>query len=407
MDTNPTRRGPYAALARVKHKLARIQEKATELASSAARHQAKAVLLVGTEKHTRQPVTTGYFGSGENLRYVSELLYDDVELAEEKPGLKSWQASGWLRRHAERADLLVADLPWPYQKALRRARFIEVPTWVQQKLPLAGSWDGVLARFRKNTKSTDLRKIRKYQLDYRTTSEPSEVERFYDWMYLPYIQRRFGDLADIEPRGRIVYCGSTGTLLQVVRDHQVVAAVVLLEWEKCLNFLWVGVPEGLSAEMSEGAFSALYYYSIRYGHERGCHEIDLSGTRPLLNDGVFRYKRKWGASVHDGWSRDALSLRPQRFTPGVCSFLANHPWIVRQGDGLSGKVVFQQGALSVEAVDRCVETYSCAGLVSLQLFSFDGVDDQARRWVADHPDHPVKLIDLSQTADPVQAFCRG
>ena len=69
--------------------------------------------------------------------------------------------------------------------------------------------------------------------------------------------------------------------------------------------------------MLDAALSGLYFYTIRYAHAQGYRDLDLSYTAPLLNDGVYRYKRKWGAAVHDEWTIDELLLRPLNLAPGV------------------------------------------------------------------------------------------
>src|SRR5690606_31913556 len=98
-----------------------------------------------------------------------------------------------------------------------RRNKILMPGWVIQRLSLAGSWDDVVARFRKNTRATDLRKIRKYQFDFGTTSESCALQTFYDEMYLPYTRRRFGGVAEIVPFERVCAAGSgRGRLLQVI-----------------------------------------------------------------------------------------------------------------------------------------------------------------------------------------------
>ena len=38
-------------------------------------------------------------------------------------------------------------------------------------------------------------------------------------------------------------------------------------------------------------------YIMSYAREQNVHLADFGGVRPFFNDGLFRYKRKWGMTV--------------------------------------------------------------------------------------------------------------
>jgi lipid II:glycine glycyltransferase (peptidoglycan interpeptide bridge formation enzyme) len=118
--------------------------------------------------------------------------------------------------------------------------------------------------------------------------------------------------------------------MQIIRDGEVVAAVLLHMADKRLAYVWVGVPESIQGDMFNGAFSALYYYTILYGYENGCREIDFLGTRPILNDGLFRYKRKWGTCIRiSPVPRGDMLLKPLHLSIPVKSFFTNNFFITK------------------------------------------------------------------------------
>lgn len=363
-----------------------------------------AVWVRGIEQRSRQPLSLYYFGIGANRDYLLSCLYSEYTLDPVGKEMHVWAAASVLHRVPPEADLVVAELPWPYHFSVRPRGWIEIPGWVGQRLALGKDWASVVSGFRRNARASDLRKIRKFGLTYQLSSSGADAEHFYEHMYLPYLNRRFDQLAYLEPRGRIVHFATKGRLLQVVRDSRVIAAVILVDWGRRLLFLWVGVEDAVSAAEADGAFSALYYYGIRYAYEQGFDQIDLSGTRPRLNDGVYRFKRKWGAAVSDSFSLDRVLLRPQRFSPAVVGALAANPWIVRKGRHLVGKLVVDDGLLDQPALEKLIADNTAAGLARLHVLAAGGAASSLGSW-AKGACPGLILTDLTRESDPIACYC--
>jgi lipid II:glycine glycyltransferase (peptidoglycan interpeptide bridge formation enzyme) len=139
--------------------------------------------------------------------------------------------------------------------------------------------------------------------------------------------RRFGRLALVAEREEAFPPGAV--LLQVTHGNRVVSAAVLSEWRNAMCCLSGGLAQGLEADLAEAAFAGLYYFSIQHAYTRGCREVNLSYTRPVLDDGIYWYKRKWGTSVHDVWRERELLLRPTGLLGGIQSFFVHHPLLIR------------------------------------------------------------------------------
>ena len=169
--------------------------------------------------------------------------------------------------------------------------------------------------------------------------------------------------------------------------------------------MWVGVPDHIVGKMSKGAFSALYYFTILYGFNSGCHEIDFLGTRPLLNDGLFQYKRKWGTVVQRSpIPRGDILLKPVRETNAVRSFISHNLFVVREGKNLVGKIFHSDGILSREALSGIVSRYATAGLSALKIYCLMGYRNGTVQWACSQ-DVNIDLIDLKNNEDPVKSYC--
>ena len=396
--------GQPGALARVRAGMERRYAESREYLESAATRQARALLISGAEKHSGAPLTSLYFGSGNHLPYLLGLLYREYRVVEEHPHLNAWQARRWVDRYRNKVDFVTADLPWPYHRVLAGRGLLEAPAWVNQRLQLPETWEDVLAQLRSSARGEDLRKVRKHGLTYRIVRDEQAIRRFYHEMYVPHLTNRFGGAAYIEPEWRVRYCAESGALMQILRDGQVVAGQVLFGHRQSLQSLWTGTAGGEFGQQSQGVFPALYYFGLLYAFEGGYHEADYCGSRPLLSDGIFQLKRRWGGHVYDGWSRDTLFFLPTNLGQANLSFLARHPLIARCGHDLVGKVCLGAEPIQPDDVARAEQVYATAGLRGIRLYSLQPPRQDALDAAFATPG--IELVDLSCEAQPAAAYCR-
>jgi hypothetical protein len=223
-------------------------------------------------------------------------------------------------------------------------------------------------------------------------------------MYVPYLRSRFGDEAIIEPEDKVLRQCHKGELMQILRGEKIVAAVLLHLLEGRLAYVWVGVPEGLPEDLFQGAFSAMYYFTILHGYRQGCHEIDFLGSRPLLSDGLFRYKRKWGTYITDSpVPRGDILLRPQRLDEPLQHVFRRNPFIVRDRKRLVGKLLWNGTPATEEDLAGIYERHFTPGLAALKVFSLSGFQPAARAWVESRS-LPLETIDLTSVPEPAVAF---
>jgi hypothetical protein len=374
-----------------------------EYLESATTRVASALVLSGLEKHSGAPLRSLYFGSGNHLAYLLGLVYREHGVDEEHANLRIWNARRWVERHGLDVDLVMADMPWPYQRLLSGRGFVEVPAWVNQRIPLGAQWQDVLAQLRRSARGEDMRSIRKHGLESRLVREEEAVRRFYEEMYVPHLTRRFGDAAYIEPEWKIRYCVENGTLMEILRDGQVVAAQVLWGNRGSMHFLWSGTVDEEYGAQSRGVFPALYYFGLLHAFEGGYGEVDYCGSRPVLTDGIIQMKRRWGGQVFDGWSRDTLFIQPRNFGQANLEFLRNNPLIARCRDELVGKVFFGAEPVGPEQLARAEQVYATPGISAIRLYSLQQPQGESMDALRSTPG--IQLVDLSAEPQPEAAFC--
>jgi hypothetical protein len=324
--------------------------------------------LEGVERHSKLPMRVCYVGLTFYQTFWATQWFDgDFR--------KLGQRSVWLfalrkvmTMDDDTSDLLVADLPWPYYQ-LYAKHALQMPCWVIQKLSLQGSWEDVVARFRKNTRSTDLRKVRKYGLSYQVSREKAALDTFYHDMYLPYTAKRFGAIASFASHDEVCAYGlQPGAFLQIVHDGKAVAGVLVQASGETMGLLHFGMLDMADRGLADAVLSAIYVSAIGYAHASGCSEFSFSLTRPVLSDGIYRYKRKWGAEVRDGWQENAYLWQLRKLSPATLAFLVAYPMIIRTGDGL-GAVICLTGPVEPEALLKLLGEYHSPGLHWIHVFS--------------------------------------
>ncbi len=399
----PARPPGPRGFARLRSGVERAYWDSMEFLESAAQRHVGALLYSGIEKQSGEPLRLLYVGSGNHLAWVRDLAFRECRLESEEDGLPTWRARGLVESRGQDTALVVADLPWPWHRLLQGRGFVEVPAWINQRFAMPARWPEVFPRLRRSARGEDMRSIRKNRLQCRLVRDEAAIRRFYDEMYVPHLRRRFGEAAWIEPEWKIRYCVDSGTLMEIRRDEELVAAQVLWGSRGSLHFLWAGAVGDHFGRETRGIFPALYYYGLVHAFEQGFDEADYCGSRPVLSDGIFQVKRRWGASVFDGWSRDTLFIRPRRLSGASLAFLARSPLGAREAGGLAGRVLCAAPA-TAEDVARAEQVYASDGIREIRIDSLQPPAPGALEAAAAAPG--IRIVDLSREADPAAAYCR-
>ncbi len=177
----------------IKDAVGSARESVAEFIKSLVTYKADARLLTGKERHSGEPMRVLYFGLGENLAYLAELLFSEYEDAIQVSDVNPWRATAWCKKFQTGADIVVLDLPWPACRFVRSDGFLALAPWINMVIPIGKTWEAVVSRWAKNVKGEDLRRIRKHQLTFRTIDSEQAFRDFYHAFYVPYVTMRFGD----------------------------------------------------------------------------------------------------------------------------------------------------------------------------------------------------------------------
>jgi hypothetical protein len=377
-----------------------------ELMGAAYQCQGDAIWVTGTEKHSGEPLSMFYYGALDRYDYIVGRLFAEHSVERIEEDLWVWTGLHMLRR-ATQSDLVVADLAWPYYRALPHSRYLHLSSVILHKVPLAENWAVMEEQYRKRkTSKDDLNKMKKAGLSYRTTTERADIEHFYNAMYVPYVTRRHGELVQIESLEDVVKIAQQGALIQIVQGERVLGAGVLYRMDLSMRFLWLGMLDDLDAGLIDAVRAGLYYFSMQFALARGCCELNLMYCVPVLNDGIHRYKRKLGAHLHNDWKLSEIVLRVRQLTPAVKSFFSRLPLAITDAQrNLSARIMLTEQDISPDKMRRICQDYHCNGLERLKIFSTQPLN-AAVLGTTYGEGAPVELYDLTCSSDPAVDFCR-
>jgi hypothetical protein len=370
--------------------------------------RADAILAEGKEIHSGLSVRVFYFGNYRNYRFMFKTIFSEFTTTEVHKKVLALDVIRWARRYEGKSDLVIIDLGYVYSKMFKlfSSNYICVPDSVGQSRDIRGSKSDFVNSFRGHgSKAKHIKRMLRQNITARFVSSERCFEDFYRYYYLPLARRRFDDAAVIEKKELFLRKCRDGEVMQVVRENEVMAYALLQSDSGTLRSLLVGVSEKIDEETYSIVFNALYYYSFLFGYDNGYDEVDLCNTRALLNDGVYIYKRTWGAYVYACSDLEGnMFVRPTNLNEPVTNIFSRNYFVTRQNDKLIARILWGDGEMSVDIMGKFVKNYYSKGLDAIRIYSLTKIGPEVAQWFEENNSF-MEFVDLSDHRDPLEAFC--
>lgn len=300
------------------------------------------VILRGSTRPDGHPVTVVLAGDRNSLDSLVQHSFENMYQQETVGTVPPWNLARTLKRLRASADLTVAFVDQLSARLFFGKDYMAVPVVVGSMLTVPEDF-AELTRGNESLKN-DLRTIRRNNLKCDITHSNSDFEAFYHTMFVPFIRKRYGAQGviyyDFHQMRRIFYQGG---LFLIRLDKQPIAGLLFQQRDQQLRSVALGTTNGEWEPVKLGAFLALYTCLVEHAKAVGCKFVDFGGSHPSLNDGVLRYKRKWGANlVEEPDIYYDFLVYWNRLNKPVTSFLSSTPLIFRDRGGLSAIYVIDQ-----------------------------------------------------------------
>jgi hypothetical protein len=228
----------------------------------------------------------------------------------------------------ENADLIIVEIHRWMASRFRRSGWRIVPSAVR--------WEGDLAAVPParpgGSLRDDLRKVRQHRYQLAQSRAPEDWNFFYQEMVRPHAEGRFGDAAWHPSPRFIKQLARVGTLHFATRNGERVAGLCSVERRETLWIPLSGIRSGDPALLHQGASVAAFALTLDWARARGFRRVDNGRTSPFVEEGLARFKSKWGLlPTPDPLSHvAAISVR----SPLARQAFARHPVLMEQGRDL-------------------------------------------------------------------------
>ena len=322
-------------------------------------------LITGREKHSCVQETIVFCGKDIDRHYWTQLIFDgDCQ--------EIYLGKRWLwdmgKLDSEDAVLLITHVPRKYIKLPNKNKGFYIPNWLTGQINIPDLSKISKLKHHENITS-DIRKIRKYQLSYEVSKKEEDFVEFYHDMYLPFINSRHGKHAVITEKNFMHSKFENGELLFITNNGQRIAGLLLFYKHKKSYQYVQGIRQANVQYIKMGAQAALYYFSMIHLKEKGYKNVNMGVTRSFLNDGVLRYKKKWDLQII-GETPDGYLIRIRSQSPAINSWLINNPFIFKDKDGFHGAVFIDPGEiLNTGALKKIYDCHYYPGLSSICIYT--------------------------------------
>ena len=261
-------------------------------------------------------------------------------------------------------DLCIAVLPKFYESKFQALYDYKSTEWVRQIISTSGSWQDVRSKFSKTKRRISNAFEKKFGLEYHISSDLEDFDYFYNRMFIPHTNKRFKDLSEIDSYNNMRSFFKKGKLLLITKDNEIIAGSLFLVNNEKLTFHRTGVLDGNDKHIKGGAQLALYYFLIKYAIDQKFHAVDTMMSSSILNDGVYKNKKQWGASVFpDERSANWIFYFNARPSEKIAQFFEKNPMVVYSSQGLKGVIGDSNSENnSSEYINELTSRYQANGL---------------------------------------------
>lgn len=322
-----------------------------------------------SEKDSRgNPFSIMYVGYEGNKNYLANVIFGDNYKTIETSNIWVWNLGRKINSKWKLCNLLILEDNENVRRFIDTKEMFALPVWIGWKTDISDEISAIVKRDK--SLQSDIRRIRKNKLTFEVTNDETDFEEFYQKMYIPYITSVHGDQASLTTYDDMKNHFAECDLIIVEKDKEKMGGM-LIRYENEMPRLWsIGVTNARVDYLKAGVIGALYYFSVIHLKGQGHDTVHYGATRAFLNDGVLRYKKKWGVQIANPPNKVFL-IRIESVSPKLKAFFLNNPFIHLKEGTLQGAVFIDSTEPPSDTeIQRFGKDYFLKGLSGLNLYLF-------------------------------------
>jgi hypothetical protein len=234
-------------------------------------------------------------GTGQSKEELKYWLFPEAPTEVDLGWTFLWKLPSIVDQHIRQDILVICELNRLVKIGEKYRYHITTPPWLRAFLDLTAGGSEILNRISK-TRRQQIKTLANRGFSYTFSQDPADFEMFYYDMYVPHVTRRHDERAIVEPMETKRAVFEKGGLVVVRHNGKPVGAGL----RHIIGNTLVAASYGIHKDCRvKGVSVALHWYTIEWGQQNRLSHVDLGMTRPRLKDGVFEYKRQWGAQFED------------------------------------------------------------------------------------------------------------
>ena len=307
-----------------------------------------------------------YAGSEKHKNYIANLVFDDVD-SEIIIGKWLWNFFK-ITKKKDACSFMVLEINKSFKRLFDNKKSFFIPCWISGEVDI--SIDTSLIIKADSSLKSDIRRIKKHNLQFELAKSQHQFDHFYNNMYLPYItmahENRTIQMTYSNMKKQFKNCD----LLLVKKEKEHVGGILII-YENNVPRLWsIGIKDGSADFLKAGVIGALYYFSVEYLKQKGYKKVHFGISRAFLEDGILRYKMKWGLKIVDSTKKGFL-IKPLSLSIVTKEFFINNPFIYADQDGLTGAIFLENDQLHSEKhLKKIYKKYSLKGISNFDVYLF-------------------------------------
>jgi hypothetical protein len=289
----------------------------------------QAYIIKGKEKNSEENIKILYFTNEEIYPHLMKILFLGKPKHKKIGKVRIWSINKEIKKFYNKINAVFIETNTFFTGYFEKKGFIIIPESISMTLDISQPLKNIYKNFSKSGKE-DIRKVKKYGYTYELTRDAEKLKLFYNEMYMPYITQRHEKTA-IHTNFhalRLLFEKNSRLMLIKQKNEYVSGALFSIDKEKA-TATYLGIKKGKNNLLKKGLTAASYYFLIKWAKKHGVKTIDFGTSKAFINDGLFRYKKKWGTNIAktNSYFYSVFPFKVCKNCKAIQSFLINNPFI--------------------------------------------------------------------------------
>jgi len=344
--------------------------------------------IEGEEHSSGNKMKLIYLGHDERiLKYWTELIFSQNTTIRTNSYLPLWRIKIFLHKNNGKSDLAIVELNNITKNAISLKSGFILPRWLDMRIDIDRSL---------KTKQIHHIKyqIRRYGLTYENRYTLSDLDYFYNRMYIPYTAQRYKDAsvtADYDYFANI-FKKKGSRLFFILRDGVPVAGSFDIKKGKKVFMHSLGILDARQDLLKMGVLGSSYYFKMLDYKNKNYNSLDIGGTCPILTNGLTQHKITLGAEVVvKNIRKQFIMLIPIHDSITIKKFLKSNPFVYLKNNS-HYCAVFTMDEDESEEKDflRLIKQTKSINIRKTVVYCFNGINTISR-WLKTDPESKAEF----------------